>query len=287
MSAQNDDLFLSSLDGITPTGTTFKEPESAPSLIAHQADPALSQEEKELLNYSPSPVDGLSSSISLSSDIIPARAGRQAEKKESVTTAVDDGASPGTEPQSAKLRIAVKALKAMEHSLQNVIRLLEEDGIALPASMQSPNPASLGASAFLREEESHRYAGEGRVLEGVFDGQNMVGSDGKFYPVPPNYASKSKLVEGDMLKLTITGKGTFIYKQIGPIERGRVVGELGFDQTIGEYYATEGVRRWSILKASVTYFKGEAGDEVVLLIPQGAPSKWAAVENIMKNDPLA
>ena len=43
----------------------------------------------------------------------------------------------------------------------------------------------------------------GKIIEGVFDGQNMVGSDGKTYPVPANYASKSKLVQGDILKLTI------------------------------------------------------------------------------------
>ena len=29
----------------------------------------------------------------------------------------------------------------------------------------------------------------GKVIEGVFDGQTMVGSDGKTYPVPANYAS--------------------------------------------------------------------------------------------------
>src|SRR6266568_3308870 len=59
----------------------------------------------------------------------------------------------------------------------------------------------------------------GKVIEGVFDGQNMVGSDGKMYPVPANYASKSKLVQGDILKLTITDDGSFLYKQIGPIPR--------------------------------------------------------------------
>ncbi len=127
---------------------------------------------------------------------------------------------------------------------------------------------------------------DGRVVEGVFDGRGMVGSDGKNYLVPPNYASKSKLVEGDMLKLTITPKGSFIYKQIGPIERSRLIGSLGFDQTIGEFYATSENRRWNVLKASVTYFKGESGDEVVLLVPKNAPSKWAAVENIIKKNPL-
>ena len=47
----------------------------------------------------------------------------------------------------------------------------------------------------------------GKVIEGVFDGQTMVGPDGKNYPVPANYASKSKLVEGDILKLTIADDG--------------------------------------------------------------------------------
>ena len=44
---------------------------------------------------------------------------------------------------------------------------------------------------------------EGKVIEGIFDGQIMIGPDGKNYPVPANYASKSKLVEGDILKLYI------------------------------------------------------------------------------------
>ncbi|MBP5656304.1 hypothetical protein J6X15_01825, partial [Candidatus Saccharibacteria bacterium] len=34
---------------------------------------------------------------------------------------------------------------------------------------------------------------EGKIVEGVFDGQIMIGPDGKNYLVPANYASKSKL----------------------------------------------------------------------------------------------
>src|SRR3989339_713685 len=62
----------------------------------------------------------------------------------------------------------------------------------------------------------------GKVVEGIFDGQNMVDSQGNTYPVPANYASKSKLVEGDGMKLTITDEGKFIYKQIAPAKRGAV-----------------------------------------------------------------
>ena len=56
----------------------------------------------------------------------------------------------------------------------------------------------------------------GKIVEGIFDGQVMVDADGKNYPVPANYASKSKLVEGDKLKLTIADDGGFIYKHTHP-----------------------------------------------------------------------
>src|SRR3954471_22605532 len=85
----------------------------------------------------------------------------------------------------------------------------------------------------------------GKVIEGVFDGQNMVGSDGKTYPVPANYASKSKLVQGDILKLTIAEDGAFMYKQIGPVPRKQVVGTLTLDK--GHYYVGVGTHNYRVL----------------------------------------
>lgn len=182
-----------------------------------------------------------------------------------------------------KSKVVLRALRAIEESLVNVIKLLEEEGdAALPAATMALN----ATNARLKPAPNVVQEVSGRVVEGVFNGQHMVGSDGKIYSVPPNYASKSKLVEGDMLKLTISNTGSFIYKQIGPIDRRRVVGALGYDQTTGEYYVTSDDKRWSCIKASVTYFKGEAGDEVVLLVPMDAPSKWGAVENIIRKTPL-
>src|ERR1043166_8615745 len=85
----------------------------------------------------------------------------------------------------------------------------------------------------------------GKVIEGVFDGQNMVGSDSKTYPVPANYASKSKLVQGDILKLTIADDGAFLYKQIGPIPRKQVVGTLKLEG--GHYFVSVGTRDFRVL----------------------------------------
>lgn len=130
-------------------------------------------------------------------------------------------------------------------------------------------------------EERETETGREKVIEGVFDGEKMIGPDGKQYAVPANYASKSKLVEGDMLKLTITPNGTFLYKQIGPIERSRVIGTIEKDDE-GNFLVRNQNRKWRVITASVTYFRGEGGDEAVILVPKGGESRWAAVENIIK-----
>ena len=97
---------------------------------------------------------------------------------------------------------------------------------------------------------------EGKIIEGVFDGQIMIDQEGKNYPVPANYASKSKLVEGDIMKLTITPEGKFLYKQIGPVERKTIM-----------------------LYASVTYFRLKEGSQVSVVVPaNNEDANWAAVE---------
>jgi hypothetical protein len=117
----------------------------------------------------------------------------------------------------------------------------------------------------------------GKVIEGVFDGQNMVGSDGKTYPVPANYASKSKLVQGDILKLTIGDDGAFLYKQIGPVARKQKVGALIMEN--GHYYVDADKHRYRVLLASVTYFKAKPGDQVSVDVPaEDEEAEWAALE---------
>lgn len=129
----------------------------------------------------------------------------------------------------------------------------------------------------LTPKSSHPDDISGKVIEGVFDGQKMAGPDGKEYPVPANYASKSKLVEGDILKLTIADDGSFIYKQIGPTERRQIIGTLV--QHDGAYYIEANGREYRILLASVTYFRIAVGDQVTIIVPADNPeAEWAAVE---------
>lgn len=114
-------------------------------------------------------------------------------------------------------------------------------------------------------------------VEGIFDGQSMVGTDGKLYPILPNYASKSKLVTGDHMKLYILEDGAFIYKQTMPMARKRLVGVVTEEMSV-----LVDNKLYSILGASMSYFKARAGDEAVVLVPATGESEWAALENIIK-----
>ncbi|MCA9350038.1 hypothetical protein KC853_03240 [Candidatus Saccharibacteria bacterium] len=132
-----------------------------------------------------------------------------------------------------------------------------------------------------RPATSDQESAAGKVIHGAFDGQNMLGDNQKLYPVPANYASKSKLVEGDTLKLTIETNGNFIYKQIGPIDRIKAVGTLVLDDN--QYYVETEDGRYRVLYASVSYFKAVAGDELSIILPKDSAAKprWAAVEAVI------
>ena len=122
-------------------------------------------------------------------------------------------------------------------------------------------------------------SGNQQIIEGVFDGQNMIGPNKKAYPVPANYASKSKLIPGDVLKLTITAEGTFLYKQIGPIERKHIKGYLSYED--GQYKVIGEGKNYKVLLASVTYFKANVGDEITLIVPVNDDTEWVAIENVI------
>ncbi|MDD2766499.1 MAG: hypothetical protein PHH40_01880 [Candidatus Moranbacteria bacterium] len=148
-----------------------------------------------------------------------------------------------------------------------------------------------GAKAMLLQLEGKKKTGrpkkadldtaEGTVVEGTFDGQIMIGTDGRQYPVPANYASKSKLVEGDMLKLTITNSGAFLYKQVGPINRNHAIAVVTQDEN-GNYYVLANGKPYRVLLASITYFKTAPGDEVAIVTPQDPGATWAAIENVIQ-----
>ncbi len=126
---------------------------------------------------------------------------------------------------------------------------------------------------------SYSDSGTGRIVEGVFDGQNMVDEAGQTYPIPANYASKSKLIEGDGMKLTITDDGKFIYKQIAPVERKTAVGVL--IQEDGQYKVLVDGKAYRLLLASVTFYRAEVGDQVTIIIPKKENANWGCIEAVI------
>lgn len=169
------------------------------------------------------------------------------------------------ENNSDKIQALREMIYNSERSLQSAKAML----------LQLEGKKKVGRKKKIDEES------DDRVIEGTFDGQIMLGTDGKQYPVPANYASKSKLVEGDMLKLTITGDGSFIYKQIGPVERKRLIGIVNQDAD-GNFFLIADGRPFRVLLASITYFKVEPGDEITLVTSRDIDSDWASIENIIQ-----
>ncbi len=159
-----------------------------------------------------------------------------------------------------------------EKELERVKQLLDSAESNIRAAK------SLLFSATLSDRAKTLSASEKDVVEGIFNGEAMTDAQGKVYPVPANYASKSKLVPGDALKLTILEDGSFLFKQIGPVKRKKMIGELA-ELSEGEFCVRAGETDFRVLPASVTYFKANAGDKLTILIPEDTVSEWAAVEN--------
>lgn len=136
-------------------------------------------------------------------------------------------------------------------------------------------------NAIASAEDFSESRGEGnvKVVEGIFDGQNMMGPDQRVYPVPANYASKSKLIPGDRLKLSIADNGGFKYKQIGPVSRREVVGLVTYND--GQYQVMADGKLYKVLLASITYYKAEVGSKVTIIIPQDTESDWCAIEHLL------
>jgi len=137
-------------------------------------------------------------------------------------------------------------------------------------------------SKYAPQKKTYGVAEGGKIVEGTFDGQLMIGTDGRQYPVPANYASKSKLVEGDMLKLVITDDGSFIYKQIGPFKRKRLIGMLEENTEEGGYTVKTDGKFYKVLLAAVTYHHASPGDEIAIVVADNEEAQWAAIENVTK-----
>ena len=175
-----------------------------------------------------------------------------------------------------KIQNALSLIEIAENNLNNaralLISLLDDKG----------QPA---VSENLYKNISNDESQAIEVVEGYFDGENMLGDNGQNYTVPQNYASKTQLVIGDRMKWMLTVDRE-IFKLIGQAPRDRVIGTFSME---GDHYVvvTEGFAKpIKILKASATFAMKNLGlnfgDEVVVIIPKGVTPAWGAFSSVVK-----
>lgn len=149
----------------------------------------------------------------------------------------------------------------------------------IKSQLQLINSALNGASSsislikqLVRELEADIKSDDSRIdtrnipgIVGKFDGESLVTDDKKKYHVNENYASKTKLVYGDTLKLVEHGDRK-LFKQIERVKRQRVDGILA--KKDGNWSVVTGDGSYKVLEVSISFHGGEEGDSVTLLLPR-------------------
>jgi hypothetical protein len=177
----------------------------------------------------------------------------------------------------SKMALVREMLDSAEKSIRSARKILAE----LSGETALPSSGNGTPAKYFENLPKAKVSEEGRIVEGVFDGQSMRDATGATFPVPANYASKSKLVVGDHMKLTITPEGRFIYKSIGPVPRKTLRGALTYED--GRYKVLSSGKAYSVLLASVTFCRAEVGDEIAILVPEDVESEWAAIDAVIPN----
>lgn len=194
-------------------------------------------------------------------------------------TAPEEKPTESQSTQTLPVDKIIRGLQEVQRLSQELLSLLQNSEVNhFPPLSNFTRPNFTVAEANYSDNSQN---GLGKILEGRFSGEKMIGDDGHEYNVPPNYASKSKLVTGDRMKLTITHSGAFIYKQIGPIERKRVIGALKFEPEHNRWTVESPEGTYRVLPASISFYKGKPGDEVILFVPEQAGAEWGAVDQLI------
>lgn len=175
--------------------------------------------------------------------------------------------------QQASLQALQELLGTAERSLHHAKNLMVQiTGKKTVDTVDEPDITGL-----------HTYKdGKAKVIEGVFTGKDMLWADKKTYPVPANYASKSKIVEGSKLKMTIKGDGSYQYKIINEVEFDTTTGTLIKDSEHFMVISQQGI--YQVLPASVTFLHAHIGDRVSIRIPRDIKATYATIDTLVPSD---
>lgn len=181
--------------------------------------------------------------------------------------------------QNKTALLLIQKIKADISKLETFL-ILDDANLEVLSLKQETYDIPNQTNAFAHQ--SREYEEEGvKVIESVYDGYFIAGPDGRKYPVPLNYSSKTKLIGWDMLKLKIMSDGSLVYKLIWQAPRKHLKATISRD-TDGKYIAiTSDHQKYYINQAAITFYKAQVWDEVAIIVNE----QWhdhAALEAILQ-----
>lgn len=174
-----------------------------------------------------------------------------------------------------------KKLAAVRDLIESAQKSIATAKKILSSLADGGNPEKMDEELDLSGLQSYK-SGASKIVEGVFTGESMLGSDGNMYPVPQNYASKSHLVQWSKLKATIGPDGKITYKIIEEIEFVTQVGLITLNRD--KYQVVSEWKTYNVLTASITFLKANIWDSVSLRLPKGKEATYAALEAVIPKE---
>ncbi len=164
----------------------------------------------------------------------------------------------------------IKSLRDLIHSAENSISSAKKilNSLLWEEGDEEFDISTEGLSSYKQWDD--------KIIEWVFTGDSMLGSDGNIYPVPQNYSSKSLLVQWSKLKALIQPNGKIVYKIIGEIPYETKIGIL--TKNGEKYQITTDTKSYNVLLAAVTFHHCSVGDTVSIRIPEGKDATYAVIE---------
>ena len=101
-------------------------------------------------------------------------------------------------------------------------------------------------------------------IVGKYDGKQLITEAGEKYEVPSNYAAKSKLVYGDILKL-IEEDGKKLFKQIERVRKERVEGIL--TKKDGEWFLLTDRGSYKVSEAAAKFQNAQLNSQATAYLP--------------------
>ncbi len=183
--------------------------------------------------------------------------------------------------EKKKLKLLNGLISSIEGELESAKKILAEilssenisETFKIDLNENFENSSSSGAFSNNSVDENSIF--------GIFVGNSIKAENGQTYPVNANYASKSRLVYGDKLKLIVKSDGKMVFKPVNLVERKWVIGEL--IQENGEYKVICENSVFDVLFASVTFYKAKPGDKLSIILPKDGKSPFATIDSILPN----